>query len=137
MVLKVIEAGINKIQTEIIRNGLPRTIERNIDSFVNILPLPVITGNGSMLKLKDIDVLTDFKEDYLLVKFDFEPTRQAISNYSFNIYRSNLPDSDYELIEENINPFEYIDYTVNLSKSSAVYFYKIEIINKLTGEKVF
>lgn len=71
----------------------------------------------------------------LIVFFQVEDTREDLSKYSFNVYRSNIG-TDFECIAQNVGHYYYEDYDVNLYNGNIKYFYKIEIVNNDTGERL-
>ena len=87
-----------------------------------------------MIDVTKIEVLNMFNTETLLIRFAIEDTMEDINNYKFDVLRSNSPLTDYDIIEEDIKNFEYIDSNVNLYRSSLLYFYKIRTTNINSGE---
>jgi len=72
----------------------------------------------------------------ILVKWELEPTKLDLSQYSFAIYRSNNQETEFK----NINTFipstangEYLDYEPLLHNEYREYFYKMIATNTVTG----
>jgi len=75
-----------------------------------------------MVQIKKINIINTLSLDFLLIQFEIEDTEEDLNNYEFDIYRSNSPEGDFELISSNVESFEYKDYTVNLYKKSISYY---------------
>lgn len=88
-----------------------------------------------MIKVNDITVTDQFGSDYLYVKFSINDTIEDLSKFQFNIYRSNTPEEGFEIIDEGIIDFFYVDNDVNLYDTSIDYYYKIEIVDTTTNRK--
>jgi len=87
-----------------------------------------------MIKIKNIKTLSSISLDFLLVQFSIEDTEEDLSNYEFNIYRSNSPRSEFIKVANNIRTFEFKDYSANLSVYAPRHYYKVEAVNIITRE---
>jgi hypothetical protein len=89
-----------------------------------------------MIKVDSIKIMDSFSLDYVLINFTIEDTTEDVNGYSFNIYRSNDEEDGYELISTDVIDFSFIDYNVNLYNNAIKFYYKVEVVNRLTGEKL-
>lgn len=87
-----------------------------------------------MVNIKDIIVIDQFSTEFLYIQFSIEDTDEDLSNYSFNLHRSNNAQSGYVNIASDIKNNYYVDKVVNLYNPLIEYCYKIEVINKNTGK---
>lgn len=86
-----------------------------------------------MIKIKEINVIGNLGLEFLLVKLIMEDTEESLSDYTFNIYRSSSPEDGFEIIASDIQePYEFLDTSVNLYKNNIRFYYKVEIINKIS-----
>ncbi|MCX8074094.1 MAG: hypothetical protein N2749_00710 [Clostridia bacterium] len=89
-----------------------------------------------MLCVDKIKIDDQYGVDFLEISFTLKDSTEDITEYQFNILRSNNSDDEYFVIATDIKDFVYKDNSVNLYNTMIKYYYKIEIINKVTGEKI-
>jgi ribosomal protein L37AE/L43A len=87
-----------------------------------------------MISVKEIQISSQYSVDFIYGKIVLEDTREDISEYRFNLYRSNNADDGYIAIKSDLNDFTFQDYGVNLRNISIHYYYKVEIIHKASGK---
>ena len=87
-----------------------------------------------MLSIKDIQITSRYSVDFLYIKIFLTDSVEDISNYTFNLYRSNNDEDYFELVGADLVDFEFLDYSVNLRDISTQYYYKVKIMHKDTFE---
>lgn len=90
-----------------------------------------------MISTKDLKATSIYSSHFIYISFSIEDTTEDISKYRFDLYRSNSPTDNFNLIHTNILRFEFCDYSVNLLNPEIKYFYKIKTINLSTGKETF
>ena len=88
-----------------------------------------------MITINSIEIMDIFSLDYIFLRFSIEDTLENISSYQFNIHRSNSEHEGYELLASNVTGFSYSDYNVNLYNTAIHFYYKVECVNLITGDK--
>lgn len=84
------------------------------------------TGGGdTLIKFKSVNATTDYGLDFVNITFSIEDTREDLSDYQFDLLRSNCESDDFYVVYSNIQDFECNDYAVNLLNPESRYLYKI------------
>ena len=87
-----------------------------------------------MIKVLEVAIEPQFSEGFMYVTFEIANTTENLSDYQFDILRSDASNGEFEYVGINIKNFEFKDYSVNLLNDALEYYYKIRITNKLTDE---
>lgn len=88
-----------------------------------------------MLNVNKVIVSNSFGMEKLIVSFYIDDTDENLDDYTFNVYRSETGTDDYQCIAQNVGYYYFEDYSVNLYNNNIKYFYKIEIVNQITGQR--
>lgn len=88
-----------------------------------------------MISIKSLYATSIYSSMFIYINFSIEDTVEDLTQYRFDLYRSNSPVDNFSLIHTNIIRFEFCDYCVDLSNPEIKYFYKIKIINTKTGKE--
>ena len=89
-----------------------------------------------MITVKDIFTSCEFGLDKIVVTYDFYDTSEKLTDYTIDLYRSEVGmDNTFYLEASNIPYGCYEDFNVDLFDENKKYFYKIQCANNLTGEK--
>jgi hypothetical protein len=88
-----------------------------------------------MIAIKSINVSSLFSTNFLYISFSIDNTDEDLANYQFILYKSNSPNFGYILCKSDIKSFYYADDDVDLHDLTIEYYYKIEVINKITFER--
>jgi hypothetical protein len=89
-----------------------------------------------MVDIASISVSDQFGLDSLVIDFTIKDTREDLSNYRFDLYKSNHQTEPYFVIAADITTFNYRDFDVNLYNISINFYYKVKVTDKTTGDSV-
>lgn len=87
-----------------------------------------------MLKVLSVTATPQFSKGFMHVSFEIANTMEELTDYQFDILRSDASNGDFELIAINVQDFQFEDYSVNLANQQLEYYYKIRVVDKDTDE---
>ena len=90
-----------------------------------------------MIQLKTLVVSDQFGLDFLNISFSLADTSEDITEYQFDLLRSNNDKEAFVVIAKDIKNFKFVDSDVNLYRIDLKYYYKVQITNKVNSEILF
>lgn len=89
-----------------------------------------------MIKITSVVATPNFNKRCMYVTFEIANTMESLTEYQFDVLRSDASNGDFELIAINVRDFQCEDYSANLANQELQYYYKIRVTDKVTDETV-
>ena len=89
-----------------------------------------------MLIIKEIDIVNTYSFDYWTISWTIQETGENVDNFTFDIYRANSTEGPWVRIASGLTDFSYQDTSIKFFKPSEVYFYKVEVQDIYSQERV-
>lgn len=89
-----------------------------------------------MIQFKELKASNRLSIDFINVQFSIEDTVEDLTNYRFDLLRSNSQSGPFEIVMTSIQGFECNDYSVNLLNPEIKYFYKVRAFDFKNDEEL-
>lgn len=90
-----------------------------------------------MISFDKLKASNAFGLEFVNITFSIEDTSENINDYRFDLYKSPIETSNFELLQSNIKNFEFNDYDVNLQLKERRQYYKVKAIKLSTGDFIW